>query len=227
MQRIIFRYRKDTLPGEISHGDLRGIFLNAVEAAGLPSEEGRRTVVMGPPLPPGATSEAEQAAIELVEPRDPSEVCRLLNLQLPAGIRVERAWIARPRSTDENPATLDEAVYEITWRHAPATGTLLVDLQRFLASTKVPFTRVREKKTQELNARALVRDIALLAMRDGMVRLRMTISVGPQGSMRPEEVLQAIGYAPEPGEVSVHRVALHRTLWRRPSPFATPQWHRE
>jgi hypothetical protein len=133
------------------------------------------------------------AVIELMTPHDPSEVTLRLNVHLPPGVRIERAWIASPGSIEENPGTLDEAVYEVDWHDAPKTEELLARIHGFLAACEVNFTRMREKKTQRFNARALVQDLRLLASRDGLARLRMTVSVGPQGTLRPEEVLQLLG----------------------------------
>jgi len=194
-------------------------FQQAAETAGLPTSDGRRVIVLGPPLPAGASSEAEFAVIELSRPYDPAEVHRLLNCHLPDGLQVEQAWIAPPGSLDENPATLDEAVYEISWQcEAPAFDILKQAIHRFQAASEISFTRAREKKTQNLNARVLVQDITLCDGMESLACLRMTVSVGPLGSLRPAEVLQVLGFPPAPGDIHVHRVALQRSIWRHPSP---------
>ncbi|MHB9130273.1 MAG: TIGR03936 family radical SAM-associated protein [Armatimonadota bacterium] len=228
MQRIICRYRRDVMVCALSHAEVRHLLLSAVETAGLPVGDGRRVLVMGPPLPTGATSEAERFVLELSEPRDPVNVRRWLNLQLPDGLRIEQAWIAKPGGGEENPAQLDEAIYHLEWQGAPPADELLGRIQKFLASPVVPFTRVRENKTQSFNARALVRDIRLLGSREGAVRLQMTVSVGPQGTVRPEEVPQLLDYAaPADGAFRVHRVALHQSCWRRLGiPCQAERWRR-
>ena len=75
--------------------------------------------MLGPPLPPGATSEAERLVLELREPREPSSVRLQINRHLPAGLLIEQAWIAQPGGPEENPAHLDEAVYDVIWQGAP------------------------------------------------------------------------------------------------------------
>ena len=156
MQRIVCRYRRDSSSSALSHSDLRALFERAAELAEIPLSEERRTVVMGPPLPPGATSEAERLVLELREPREPSQVRLQINSHLPAGLYIEQAWIAQPGGPEENPARLDEAVYDVVWQGAPSADELSARLQEFLMASVVHFTRVREKKTQQLNARALV-----------------------------------------------------------------------
>ncbi|HEY3376316.1 MAG TPA: TIGR03936 family radical SAM-associated protein [Armatimonadota bacterium] len=218
MQRIVYRYRKETPADTLSQSDLRAAFLQAITLAALPVGEGRRGVLMGPSLPTGATSDAEQAVIELLTPCEPSEVCRALNLHLPAGVRIERAWIARPGKTDENPASLDESVYDVLWHNAPDSDLFTERVQQFLAASEVCFTRIRVKKTQQLNARAFVHRVELLAYREGVARVRMTISVGPQGTIHPGELLDVLGFSPQSGGIQIHRVALQRAAWRHPSP---------
>ena len=69
MQRMICRYRRDASVNALSHADLRSIFFDAAKMAGLPIGDDRRAIIMGPPLPPGATSEAERVVLELTEPQ--------------------------------------------------------------------------------------------------------------------------------------------------------------
>ncbi len=222
MQRIVCRYRRDSSTSALSQSDLRALFERAAELAEIPLSEERRTVVMGPPLPPGATSEAERLVFELREPREPSQVRLQINTHLPAGLCIEQAWIAQPGGPEENPAHLDEAVYDVLWQGAPSAEELSARLQEFLMASVVHFTRVREKKTQQLNARALTREVRLLTSRDGLARLRMTVSVGPQGSLRPDELLSVLGYTPQQGDIHIHRIALH--LSARHHPTSQQRW---
>jgi len=217
MQRIVCRYRRDSSTSIVSQSVLRALFERAAELAGVPLDRERRTVVMGPPLPPGATSEAERLVFELCEPREPSQVCLLINVQLPAGLLIEQAWIARPGGPEENPAHFDEAVYDVLWPGAPSVELLSARLQDFLMASVVHFTRVREKKTQQFNARALTREVRLLSSRDDVARLLLTVSIGPQGSLRPDELLSVLGYTPLQGDLHIHRIALQQSAWHHTS----------
>jgi len=164
--------------------------------------------------------------LELVEPREPTAVRLQINLHLPPGVQIEQAWIAQPGGPEENPGRLDEAVYDVLWHGAPPVDDLSARLQDFLMASVVHFTRIREKKTQQLNARALSHNVRLLTGREGLARLEITVSVGPQGTLRPEELLQALGYTPALGEVHVHRIALQQSAWRHVSPSRRGgRWH--
>jgi hypothetical protein len=62
MQRVICRYRREAAARSLTHADLRTLFLGAAEGAGLPLVADRQAVVLGPPLPQGATSEIGRAS---------------------------------------------------------------------------------------------------------------------------------------------------------------------
>ncbi len=211
---MVCRYRRDAAAMAMSHAEVRAAWQTAVQAAGLPVSADKRAIVMGPPLPAGATSEDERVLCEFTEPCEPHEVAERLNAQLPAGLRVEAAWVARPGTPDEHPAGFDEAVYELCWQDAPPLGELSARLREFFSASDVPLVRLREKKTQRFNARALVRDLQLLVGRSHPTCLQLRLAIGPQGTLRPEEVLQALGYTPAAGSVSVHRVAVFPSTWR-------------
>jgi radical SAM-linked protein len=211
------------MPETLSQSDLRNLFMRAAQDAGIPLSEGRKAVVLGPPLPRGVSSIAERALLELADPRDPAEVRQLVNAHLPAGVHLEQAWIARPGGWDEHPAKLDEAVYLVEWEQAPPLAEFAAALRQFLLSRSCEIVREREHKTQRVDARALARDVRVLAGRDGRIRFYATVSVGSQGSLRPEEVLQALGFTAAPGTVHVQRVALQQSAWRD-APGARGAW---
>ena len=64
---------------------------------------------------------------------------------------------------------------------------------------------------------SLVRDVRVLAVSGGSVRLRMVLALGHDGSLRPDEVLLVLGYNPAPEALRVHRAALHQSIWRTPT----------
>ncbi len=229
MQRIVCRYRREAALGALGQQELRRCFVEALDAAGVSVSESRRGMLFSAPLPPGASSEAERLVLELAAPCDPHELRARVNVHLPAGLHVEGVWLASPGTLDETPGELDEAVYDVGWAGAPSADELLRQVRAFLLASDITFTRVREKKTQVLNARALVQAIQFLAGRDGLARLLITVSVGPQGTLRPEEVLSVLGCAPASGVAHVHRVALQSSRWRHPAApthIGAARWHR-
>lgn len=214
MQRIKIRYQRNELSNSLSHHDLRDIFLNAAQQAALLITVEKRSLLMGPPLPNDATSEAEFAVFCLEESCEPGEFVRRLELYLPDGVTIECGWVCKTCSLDENPALLDEAVYQVNWHGADASEKITAAIRQFYSLSEVPFTRNRDKKIQYLNARNLVHHITLLATRNGVACLQMTLAVGSQGSIRPLEVLEAVGFSVAPAQLQVHRIAMFASAWR-------------
>lgn len=208
----------------LSFAEVRAALQTAAREAGLPLGEERRAVLLSPPLPSNATSEDERVLFELTEPRDPLSVCQALNEHLPAGLWIEAAWIALPGTPDENPGSLDRAVYEVAWNTPPSFGELTARLREFFATSEIPLVRIREKKTQRLNVRDYVCELHVLGGRTTPVRLQVTLATGPQGTLKLEEVLQALGYTPAPEQVSIRRVALLMSSWR--ASRLTQAWQR-
>jgi radical SAM-linked protein len=204
---------------------VRAHFVSAMEVAEIALGDGKRPLILGPTLPTGATSEAEIIAVELATPSDPRAVRDRLNVHLPDGLRIEAAWIAAPGSPDENPARYDEAEYLLIWQGAPTASELFARLRALLASHEVVITRTREKRTQTLNARALLRDVHLLGVHGGNARLRVTVAVGSDGSLRPDEIIPALGYPADPSAVTAHRTALRLRAWADKPDWR--QWQRQ
>ena len=229
MQRVACRYRRGASASSLNHGEMRALWLAATQSALLPISDSRRAVLLGPPLPAGATSEDERVVLELTEPRDPAEVSDRLSPCLPPGVEIELVWIALPGRVDEQPAALDEAVYDLLWSPVPDVAELAARIEGFLRESEVPFTRKREKKVQQLNARALVGAVHLLDSPPGVVCLRMTLSVGPLGSMRPDEVLQVLGYPLAPSDLGIHRISVQQAAWRHAaaSRHVGARWRRQ
>lgn len=228
MQRIVCRYRYDVpCEGSYSPHNLRQYFADACGQAGLALEEGRRVLTFAPPLPHGATSDDERCCICLRDPRDPHDVRRWVNQYLPHGVRIVNTWIARPGDPDDDFSRLDAAVYQVLWRDAPPTADIDAQLKQFFAETDVLLLREREKKTQRVNVRALVYQARLGVIRPDLARLILSLSVGPQGTVRPDELLQVLGYVVNPDQLGVHRLALRSAKTYRRMVPRVGVWRRE
>jgi radical SAM-linked protein len=208
MQRIACRYRREEEVAMLGAGEVRALLLNAVQDIGpgvLPVQ-----VIMGPPLPRGATSEAERCVFDLSNTVDPVTMAEGMNARVPAGLYIEMMWVVTTRHPDEAPLRFTEAEYAVSWREAPPADEIGAKLRALLAAVKAPLTREREKRTQVLDARPLLKNVTVSDWRNGEAHLRIVVSVGPDGALRPEEVLQLAGWTPEPGSLKVRRVALRQ-----------------
>lgn len=227
MQRMQCRYCRDASVETLGLPAIRTLFIETLEQAGCPLDDGRRNLLFGPALPSGATSDDERCVIALRIPCDPHELCRRMNDVLPAGLRLRNAWILPPPQNGDALAQLDETVYQVLWRNAPAAAEVAERLPRFFAQSDVELVREREKKVQRLNVRALVHQLRLGEVQPGVLRLLMTVSVGPRGAVRPDEVLQVLGYPATTAQLAVHRLAVRHATPYRPATPRVDAWRRE
>ncbi len=119
MGQFICRYRKGDEVRWISHLDLKRTLERAMRRAELPLEltKGHNPhpkLSFGPPLPLGATGEAELLALHLSEATGPAEVKERLNRQLPPGLEVIEAWAVPAHRKKETFGEVDVAEYRIT-----------------------------------------------------------------------------------------------------------------
>jgi radical SAM-linked protein len=132
----------------------------------------------------GIEGRREVVDIELSEPLDPSALLSRLSQVAPAGF----AWIdAHPLPSDApppQPRTVEYAIPILDERRPMARS----NLQSLLASTSWPFTRRRPARTSTFDLRPEVVAAELTDL--GLLRFRLKVS--PDGSARPEELLEAL-----------------------------------
>jgi radical SAM-linked protein len=126
----------------------------------------------------------EVVDLELSEPLDPLELLRLLTAEAPAGFE----WIdARPLPPDSRPPQPRSVEYcfpvEVERRTAAAAS-----LQSLLDSPSWPFTRRRPQRESTFDLRPQLTAAELTG--EGLLRFRLKVS--PDGSLRPEELLEAL-----------------------------------
>lgn len=215
MQRIKIRYQRSELSNALSRHELREALLHAAQQAAILLTAGKRSLLMGPPLAKETTSEAEYALFSLEENCEPNEFVHRLAAYLPDGIIIEAGWVCKANGSEENPSLLDEAVYQVIWHDAIASEKITAAIRQFYSESEVSFIRNRDNKKQYLNARNLVHQLTLLAMREGVARLQMTLAAGSQSSIRPHEVLEAVGFSIAPAQLQIHRIAMFSSAWRK------------
>ena len=204
----------------LSQLDFLRHFERATRRAGLPvrmSEGFNPRPRFSFPLarPVGCASRRELCEIELSRPVDLSHVAEALNTELTAGVRVIETVYGSPRDKRQ----VDGVRYFFRFRDPSEAARLSVDA--FLDSEACLVHRARTGKP--INVRRLVR-----TMRLDEDTLVVEVAVEAGGSVRPEEVLQAVGIAlrDDPAKVDLSREIIVRSeqptsnRWRRPGPRA-------
>ena len=114
MAQFICCYRKGEEARWISHLDLKRTLERAMRRAALPlaltqGHNPHPKLSFGPPLPMGATGEAELLAIQLYQAMSPNEVKERFNAQLPPGLQIVEVWSAPPQKKKETFGEVDVA----------------------------------------------------------------------------------------------------------------------
>jgi radical SAM-linked protein len=188
-QRVRIRFRKQDDLRLISHRDLARTWERLFRRAGLQMamSEGfhpKPKINFPSALAVGVIGEDEVLELDLDEERTADELERLLCEQAPPGMVVKSIEI---RSTTSPKAYVERVTLAVdipVERQAELAG----QITRWLAA---PSHLVqREKRKTPLDVRPFVEELSLV---DGI--LTMQLKVGPEGSARPREVLEALGLA--------------------------------
>ena len=183
----------------ISHHDLMRCVERLLRRARVPvaSSQGfnpRPRVVFSQALALGIEGRREVVELDLVEPMEPAEVLKRLAATTPAGLD----WLDAEAVAPGRPARTEALHYalEVPADRQEATRVALAAL---LASAHWPYTRHRPDRDVAIDLRPFLLDAEL----DPLGLLRFRLKMTPEGSARPEEVIDALGLRDLLGQGSV------------------------
>lgn len=214
----------------ISHLDLKRTLERALRRADLPlaltqGHNPHPKLSFGPPLPLGATGDAELLAVHLAEPVGPVEFSERLNVQLPAGLEVTDAWTLPAYKKKETFGDVDVAEYRVQ----VTGGVDAEDLQRrarqLLDRTELTVQRGGQRPERIVDLRPHILSLSLARSGSQEVELHMRLRTGSHGGARPQEVITLLGLEEDGRVVRYHRTGLYasveaaapgsRGVWRR------------
>lgn len=197
MPRYRVEYSKNGPARFISHLDLVRAFERAMRRARLPLAFSQGfnphpRISPGPPLPVGVEGEREYLDVELVVELVPEEVRQRLAKELPLGLAVKRVWRV-PNGAPALMAAVNRASYRV---ELPLAGEVTAEefhrcLRLFLEVQEVNVTRQREGKKRTINIRPGIYHLSG-HVEGRLLLLEMTLAVGDQLNVRPEEVVEAL-----------------------------------
>lgn len=203
--RIVVRYSIDGDLRFISHQDTMRLFERALARAGWPVEytggfNPRPRLSLPLPRAVGVSSEDELLVVTLSREVDPEDALRELAAQVPAGIRLREARIvqggAGPRP--------QRVWYEVPVEDGPVIEAAVAE---WLGRSSVTVRR-------RVDERGTTRAVDIRRFVESMVvekgRLILVLRVGPEGTARPSEVLEALGL---PARELTHRIRRTRVEW--------------
>ena len=224
MAQLICRYRKGDRLRWISHLDLKRTLERAMRRAQLPLalSEGHNPhprVSFGPPLPLGATGDAEVLAFYLSEAIDPGEVKDRLNQQLPSGLEIVEAWLPPRYKKKETFGDIDVAEYQVGIRGDVRLTDVSPRVSELLAQEELVVERGGQRPQRTVDIRPLIFSLAAEDAAEGGIQLRMRLRTGSHGGARPQEVVALLGL--EDGDTTI---CYHRTgLYASAQPSAAPR----
>ncbi len=173
----------------VSHHDLLRCLERALRRAQIPvaHTQGfnpRPKIVFTLALALGIEGRREVVELDLAEPVEAAEVLRRLAAVSPPGLE----WIEAEAVPPGRPAHAEAVAYQ-TDVPADRQDAAHAALANFLASENWPFTRHRPDRDVAVDLRPFVLNAELDAT--GVFRFRMKIT--PNGSARPEELIDALG----------------------------------
>ena len=190
--KVRLRFAKRGALRLTSHHDVMRCFERMMRRASVPGAETqgfnpRPKITFALAMGLGIEGLREVVDVELTEPTDPDELRARLAAASPPGIDWLEARALEPSSPPPRPAWVE---YEIPVPEARREG-LAAALATLLQTESRIVTRRRpdRKRDVEFDMRPLLLDASLSP--DGILRVRLKAS--PDGSVRPEEVLECLG----------------------------------
>ncbi len=175
----------------VSHHDLMRCLERIVRRAQIPMamSQGfnpRPKLVFPLALALGIEGRREVVELDLTEPLEPAEVLRRLSAATPPGLDwLDAEAVARGRAAQ---AGAVQYAFEVPADRQNVTRARLATL---LASTSWPYTRHRPDRDQDIAID--LRPFVLGAEIDPLGMLRFRMKMTPNGSARPEELIDALG----------------------------------
>ncbi|MBM2838589.1 MAG: Radical domain protein [Deltaproteobacteria bacterium] len=187
MRRIRLTYSKMEDARFLGHLELASVFARAVRRAGIPVRYSAGfhpapKITFSPPISLGMESLEEFADIEIEGYMASDEARDRLNLQLPEGIRIERA-IDVPMASPAVTSAVTKADYEIKWSGVGGQGSGIS--KDFME--KEMFLFKKERTGKEYDIRPLIEQLDSVDN-----KILMTIKSGTEGGIKPGELMQTL-----------------------------------
>jgi radical SAM-linked protein len=202
--RVAIRFEIDGDLRFISHRDTMRLFERALARAGLPVRfsgrfNPRPRISLPLPRAVGVASSSELLVVELCEPAEPADVLARLASQMPEGLRLQQACRIDPGVAVQP----DQVSYQVVLP-ADQVPAIAASAERLREAEHWPIKRQgRQDKVIDLLAYVVSASVEAGA-------LKWTARVTAGGSVRPAEVLAAVGLASDAWQ---HRVKRTWVSW--------------
>jgi len=210
MQRLRLKFSRGEGIKYISHLDLMRLWERALRRAEIPLaySEGftpHPRISLAAPLPIGVTSEAELMDITLQKRLSPYFLIRTIGQQLPQGIDILEVQQI-PLTAPSLQSQLRYAEYRVEVKSSRSLEEVQSAINSLLQTECLPWQHMRDTGPRHYNLRALISHLWLIGWHNNSFTLGMRLRCDSQGTGRPEQVTQALGFTEHPD--SIHRTKL-------------------
>lgn len=189
--RVRMKFTKQGPVRFLSHLDLLRCIERALRRGQIPVAytvgfHPRIRISFGPALALGHSSQCEWMDVDMADDVDVDDVSRRLSAALPVGCEIRAARLLESGARALQ-AAVQRACYRVVLDPADAPpDDLPARVEAFLARQEIPLS----KKNKVVNLRAFVHELRVCE--EAPPTLEMTLRVGQEGSVRPEDVLTAL-----------------------------------
>lgn len=210
--KLRVRFSKQGLARFFSHLDLQRTVERTLRRAGLPIAYSQGfnphpRISYASALATGTSSEGEFMDVELTEEVAPAEFQARANACSPLGLRVEEVRRA-PEQGDSLMALINAAAYRLELA-GTTEDALREAAAALLERQEVVITKGGKKGPHPVNIRPLLYGLSV----EGASSLRAVVATGPQGNLKPEELVTALRAVKAGAELELaqaHRLMLYQ-----------------
>lgn len=162
-------------------------------------------IAFGAPLAVGFTSGGELMDVWLRTWMPPDSVVMLARREMPRGFAVQDA-MEMPLSAPSLQSVIRSAAYKCVAIHPGAMDGARQRIEAFLAAESVQHVFPRGDSVKTVELRPLVCSMDVNVAAGGDCEVLMQVSLSQEGTVRPEHVLEVLGFSTP--ALSIHRVAV-------------------
>jgi len=199
MQRLRLSYGRGEEARFISHLDTMRCWERIFRRGGVPIEythgfTPHPRIAFGAPLAVGFTSDRELMDVWLRTWMPPDSVVMLARREVPGGFTVYDA-LEVPLSAPSLQSVIRSAIYKCTAAHPAGLDGAQRAVDAFLDAECVSHEVTRGDSVKTIELRPMVRSIELSETADGEYDIVMQVSLSQEGTVRPEHVLDVLGFS--------------------------------
>jgi radical SAM-linked protein len=216
------RYEKGAAARFLSHLDIVRVVLRALSLSGLPvvftqGFNPHPKLSFGPPLPVGATGEAEFFDLELTRSFSAAEVEAKLGAGLPDGIRLKSVSpLASKRSVSALAEAAEYVIRDVRGLEGLSSEEVASRLDSLRRTPEAEVPKGEKTKTVRPSEQILALDVLDKPSGEAAVAgppaLKVVLAVGREGSLRPIDAVRLLTLeSPVPPELArIHRTSILR-----------------